>query len=139
MHLFAALGRMLFGRLSFCALAGGIAGAVVGLLWGAYLYFHPTVVLTAPELLLIALLLGAAAWLWILLLIGVWLHYGAAAIAMPSLINAVSTAILTVFAVYAANLPHLAAPLGIAAGIAVGAILCRICAWGNATTGRVQR
>jgi len=121
------LAALLFGRLSFCALMGAIIGALAGFLFAALMEEHPGHVFTNAELLQIAVPLAIACWLVVLLIVGVWLHYGAAAIAWPLLLNAFVTVLLTVWANNLIQMPAIAGIIGLLIGILVGSILCRFC------------
>ena len=123
-----ALARVLFGRLSFCALNGGLVGAIAGLLFGLLQGEFPNQPLAIGELLPIALLLGLVGWVVVLVVVGMWIHYGAAAVAWPALLNALLTALLTVWLNNLLLRPELASLIGLLVGILVGTILCRLCA-----------
>ena len=59
MGIMVKIARLLFGRLSFCALNGALIGALAGFLFGALLLEHGSHTFTPAELLQIALLLTA--------------------------------------------------------------------------------
>jgi len=127
MAAFVKLAALLFGRLSFCALMGALIGALAGFLFSALMEEHPGYVFTTTELLQIALPLVVVCWLVVLLIVGVWLHYGVAAIAWPLLLNAFLTVLLTLWANNLIQMPVLAGLIGLLIGILVGSILCRFC------------
>lgn len=127
MAAFVKLAALLFGRLSFCALMGALIGALAGFLFSALMEEHPGYVFTTTELLQIALPLIVVCWLVVLLIVGVWLHYGVAAIAWPLLLNAFLTVLLTLWANNLIQMPVLAGLIGLLIGILVGSILCRFC------------
>jgi hypothetical protein len=105
------------------ALAGGFAGAVLGLLQTP----PNAIVLSAAQALRVGLVLGLVGWLLILLVIGVWFHYGVGTIAGPALVNAILSALLTVLLCEALHVPILDALIGLLAGTLVGWILCLLC------------
>jgi hypothetical protein len=124
-------------RRSLCAVTGAIAGGIVGMIVGLFQAAMP-VVLAMPEILRLTLILGGFAWLVILLIVGVWLHYGAVAIALPSLITTLITAFLTVYLANKLQVALLAVWLGLVVGTLVGLLLCRLCRMPTYTTGRAQ-
>ena len=127
MAAFVKLAALLFGRLSFCALMGALIGVLAGFLFSALMEEHPGYTFTSAELLQIAIPLAIACWLVVLLIVGVWLHYGATAIAWPLLLNAFVTVLLTVWANNLIQMPALAAVIGLLIGVLVGTLLCRFC------------
>ena len=124
-------------RRSLCAVTGAIAGGLVGLIVGLFQSTMPAV-LTMPEILRVTLILGLFAWLAILLIVGVWVRYGAIAIALPSLITTFITAFLTVYLANKLQVPVLAVWLGLIVGTLVGLLLCRLCRMPSYSTGRAQ-
>jgi hypothetical protein len=70
-----------------------------------------------------SLLLAFVAWIVVMIVLGVWLHYGLSQIAVPAAVNAIITSFLTVWLNLIIQLPWLAPLLG----ILVGLILCRFC------------
>jgi hypothetical protein len=127
MAAFVKLATLLFGRLSFCALMGALIGALAGFLFSALMEEHPGYVFSTMELLQITLPLVVICWLVVLLIVGVWLHYGVAAIAWPLLLNAFLTVLLTLWANNLIQMPVLAGLIGLLIGILVGSFLCRFC------------
>lgn len=121
------LAGLLFGKLSFCAVNGALVGALAGFLFGAHLLEHPSHTLTPAEILQVALILMIVCWLVVLVIVGLWLHYGASAIAWPLLLNALLTVVLTVWLNNMIRIPEIAALIGLLAGILVGTVLCRFC------------
>jgi acid phosphatase family membrane protein YuiD len=122
-----AFAKALFGKLPWCSLAGGIAGIITGFIFSLFQVQNPTLVLTLQELLLIAVVLGLVAWLFLLLVIGVWLKYGVGAIALQTFVTALLAAIATVYLNNIIKLPYLAVILGWLVGILIGYLLCLFC------------
>jgi len=83
--------------------------------------------LSARGVLAIALLLGLGAWVLLLLIYGVWLHVGAHALAGPLLLNALVTALVTVWVENHLHHPRVDALLGLILGYLVGRMLCLLC------------
>jgi hypothetical protein len=127
MQALVLLGQWLFGRLPFCALVGAIAGAVAGAFMGLILPAIPPGPVTWAHTVEAGLMLAVAGWFAVLLIVGVWARYGVAQIWAPAAVNAVLTAILTVWVNELIRLPWLATIIGILAGVVVGLILCRLC------------
>jgi len=130
MNALFAFGRTLFGRLNLCALSGALSGAATGFFFGL-LQFHleaEGLPLSGSEIVVVALLLGLLGWVTVLVVVGVWLRYKMQAIALPALINAVLTSVLTVYVSNVIQLPALASLVGLLIGILVGAIFCWLCA-----------
>jgi hypothetical protein len=127
MGLMVKIARLLFGRLSFCALNGALIGALAGFLFGALLLEHGSHTFTPAELLQIALLLALICWFVVLVIVGLWLHYGASAIAWPLLLNALLTCVFTVWFNNLIRIPELATIVGLLVGLIVGSLLCRFC------------
>lgn len=121
------LAGWLFGKLGVCALNGALVGALAGFLYGAVLQEHATHMPTTAELLQMVALLTITCWLVVLLIVGLWLHYGASAIAWPLLLNAFVTVLLTVWINNLVRLPDIAGLIGLLVGILVGFVLCRFC------------
>jgi len=122
-----ALAKALFGKLPWCSLAGGLAGILTGFIFSLFQVQNPTIAPTMQEILLIALVLGLIAWLFLLLAIGVWLKYGISSIALQTFVTAILTAIATVYFSYLVNLPYLTVILGWIVGIFIGYLLCLFC------------
>jgi len=122
-----AFAKALFGKLPWCSLAGGLAGVITGFVFSLFQVQNPTIVLTLQEVLLIAVVLGLVAWLFLLLVIGVWLKYGVGAIALQTFVTALLTAIATVYLNNIIKLPYLAVILGWLVGILIGYLLCLFC------------
>ena len=125
-----SLAGALFGRLSFCALNGAIVGAIAGFLIGLLQGEHAQP-LAAAEVLGVGVTLGLLGWAFILIVVGMWLHYGSSAVAWPALINALLTAVLTVWVNNLVDLQTIATLIGILIGILVGTVLCRLCRRGR--------
>jgi hypothetical protein len=114
-------------RQSLCAVSGAIAGGLAGTVMGLAQAESPHQNLTVPEAWEIALVLGAAGWLVLLILVGLWFHYGLAKIALPALVNAMLTSIVTVFVCRALHIAYLDTLLGVLIGTLIGYLLCRLC------------
>jgi hypothetical protein len=121
------LAGLLFGKLTFCALNGALVGVLAGFLFGAHLLEHPTHILTPAEILQIAVILTLICWFVVLVIVGLWLHYGARAIAAALLLNALLTVVLTVWLNNMIRIPEIAGLIGLLVGILVGTVLCRFC------------
>ena len=80
-------------------------------------------------------ILAIVAWIAILVVIGLWLHYGVPAIAWQSLVTSWITAILTVYVCDKVHLALLAVWIGLLIGTLIGALLCRLCKSRLGTTG----
>src|SRR6266571_4026975 len=128
-QLFELFGRALFGRLPFCSMPGAGVGAFAGVVLGIVMVQEPGLAVTFGQLVVIGAILGVVGFLMVLLLLGVWLHYGVAAIALPAFVNAILTGVLSVLIVHALRVPAIAAFLGAAVGAAIGAVLCGLCPW----------
>jgi hypothetical protein len=129
MKLFALLGKALFGRLPFCSLPGAAVGAFAGFVFGIVMIQAPTLKFTNVQLALIGTILGFVGFLCILVLLGLWLHYGISSIAFPALVNAILTGIAAVIVANAIHNSALSALMGFIVGILVGALLCASCRW----------
>ena len=75
----------------------------------------------------VAVVLGLIAWLFLLLVIGVWLKYGIGSIALQTFVTAFLTAFFTVYLSNIINLPYLTVILGWLVGILIGYLLCLFC------------
>jgi len=138
MNLLTTTSKALFGRIPFCGINGGIIGIIVGFLFGVLRFEHPDGGYTAAEIIIIILVLALASWAFILLVVGVWLRYGAGQIALPALINTLITATLTVLANLIVKSTVLAVPLGWLIGVLVGTALCWLCSRGYLTVGGIR-
>ena len=114
-------------RRSLCAASGAICGGLAGTVMGVYQGPPGAAVMTAAQALQVGLVLGFLGWIVLLLVIGAWLHYGASAIALPALVNALLSSVLTVFVCNALNMPFLDVLLGLVIGTLVGWLLCLLC------------
>jgi hypothetical protein len=119
--------RPIMRRLTLCPVIGGIAGAFVGMVFGLVQLGHSSEDLSAIGLLAVAMIAGGSAWGIILVVVGLWLHYGARAIAFPALVTVLITAVLTVYANHALQLPAVAGLVGVAIALVVGFLLCLLC------------
>lgn len=127
MGIFVLIGQWLFARLPFCSLVGALVGVTAGSFLGLTLdAIHPPG-LTPTAIILAGLLLAVLGWIVVVVLLGIWMRYGAAQIAAAAAVNALITAILTVLINNIVRQAVLAPALGILTGILVGAILCRFC------------
>lgn len=124
---FIAAATALFGRFSFCAKIGAIVGIIAGSFFALLQGSSPAATFAPQELLLMGIALALVGWLFVLLAVGIWLRYGAAAIAGPALLNALITAILTVLVCDFFGLPALDWIFGLVIGLLVGTLLCRLC------------
>lgn len=88
---------------------------------------HPGVVFPGSDTFKIAIILSLLGWLVVLVVVGVWRHYGILAIALPGLITAFLAAFLTVIVSNSAQIPVLSPLIGLLIGILVGVVLCRFC------------
>src|SRR5436309_15823320 len=95
MKAFVLLGQLLFGKLPFCSLVGGMIGAVVGTLTGLSEAVLGQVMPPMTSILTNTLLLALARWLTVVVVSGLWLHYGLIPVALPAAVNAVLTSSLT--------------------------------------------
>ena len=139
MPLFTFLGQVLFARLPFCAKIGAIAGAVAGALMGMAMGAIVPGGLTPAGIFEAAGMLAVAGWVTVLVLVGVWLRYGLAQLWAPAALNALLTALLTVWINNVVRMPWAATLLGILSGVLVGLILCRLCGpWGAVGKGAQQ-
>jgi hypothetical protein len=112
---------------SLCAASGAIAGGTAGLLFGLA-YRLSTVPISTADGVQAGVVLGLFGWVVLLLLIGVWLHYGVRAIALPALVTSLLSAVLTVLI----SMRYPPSPLadlwiGLLVGTLVGAALCALC------------
>ncbi|MBZ0281429.1 MAG: hypothetical protein K8L97_11875 [Anaerolineae bacterium] len=138
MNLLITTSKTLFGRVPFCGINGGIIGIIVGFLFGMLQLEHPDGSFTLAELVIAILLLVLVSWAFILLVVGVWLRYGAGQIALPALVNALITGTLTVLANLIVKSTALSVPLGWLIGILVGMALCWLCSRGYLTVGGMK-
>lgn len=127
MDILQLIASPLFGRLRFCAKIGGIAGLITGTLFGIILWQNQAVAFAPADTFYIGLMLGFAAWLFILLAVGVWMRYGVSAIAFRSLMNALLTSIITVYLCNAILLPGICFIIGLLVGIIIGTFFCYLC------------
>ncbi len=114
-------------RRSICALAGGFCGGVAGALLGLYQAADPAFRLSGPEVWQMGLLLALVAWIGVLVVIGLWLHYGLRATALPALVTAVIVSIITVAIANKVHVPPLTVWIGLIVGTLIGAALCAFC------------
>jgi hypothetical protein len=120
------LATALFGKLSFCALIGAIVGAIVGFLTGLLQVEH-VAPLTLAEVLQVGFVLGLVGWIFVLVVVGMWLHYGTSVVFWPALLNALITGLLTVWINNIIRNQVLAALIGLFVGLLVGTLLCLWC------------
>jgi len=129
MKLFVFLGKLTFAKLPFCSMPGAAVGAFVGFVFGIVMIQDPKLTFTKTQLIVIGAVIGFVGFLCVLVLLGLWLHYGISSIAVPAFINAILTGILTVIADNAIHNPALSSWIGAIIGILVGALLCVSCPW----------
>jgi hypothetical protein len=127
MHLVSTLVAPLHTKLTFCGHVGAIVGALVGLFFGLAQAEQDGSDLSFGQLLAIGGITGGISWAIILLVVGIWLRYGARAIALPSLVTSLVTSFLTVLFNDLVDEPSVASLIGLAVGVVVGALLCFIC------------
>jgi hypothetical protein len=132
------LGQLLFGKLPFCSVVGGLIGVIVGTLMGLSEHVLAPTVPPVAVIFTNSLLPALAAWIVVMIVVGVWLHYGLAQIAVPAAVNAVITSFLTVWLNLIIQLPWLATLLGLLIGILVGLILCQFCRPVSKAAGRLS-
>jgi len=104
-----------------------MAGGITGLLFGLVQLGGPGAVFPVIEAAKTGILLGLVAWVVILVVVGLWLHYGLRPIALPALLNALVAAVLTVLIASPLRIPLLDVWIGLLVGTLVGATLCRLC------------
>lgn len=122
---------------NLCAASGAIAGGLVGLLVGLF-QLQPPGVIPSADVVRVALILGIFAWLVVLLIVGLWLHYGVGPIALQSLVTTLLTSLLTVYLANKVHLPPLSVWIGILIGTLVGWLLCRFCGDKTFSAGRAS-
>jgi hypothetical protein len=123
------LGLLLFGRLSFCALMGGLAGAICGLLFAVIQTGHAPGIFTNQALLYIGLMLGLTAFVLLLLIVGGFCRYGVRAIFVGALLISLVTGVVTTFVSERVGISTITAIVGLLVGIVVGSIFCRFYCW----------
>ena len=114
-------------RRSLCAAAGAMVGGFSGAVMGLFLSAPNPLTLTAAETWKVGLILGLVGWVILLIVLGLWLHYGISQIAWPSLFNALLSAVLTVWVCRAVHFPVLDTLIGLLVGTLVGWVLCQLC------------
>lgn len=114
-------------RRSVCAVGGAMAGGITGLLFGLIQLGDPATAAPLSVAIPTGILLGLLGWFVILLVIGLWLHYGARSIALQSLVTSLITAVLTTIISNQLGQPILDAWIGLLVGTIVGAALCALC------------
>jgi hypothetical protein len=134
-----ALARALFGHLPLCALAGGLVGVITGFFTGLYEIGNPTLVLSGGDQVRLGLALGLVGWLVVLFILAAWFRYRLGGIALPALVTALLTGVITVLILEALHLPALSVPIGLVAGIAIGFVLCAACRRLGVDPGRPSR
>ena len=137
MKAFVLLGQLLFGKLPFCSLVGGMIGVIVGTFMGLTQDSLGAAMPPLSDVLVHSLLLAVIAWAFVVLLFGVWLRYDIAQIAAPALVNAVLTSFFTMWLNLLIRVTWLAPLIGLVVGILIGLILCRFCRPVARGTGRL--
>jgi hypothetical protein len=122
-------------RRSICAASGAMAGGIAGMLFGFAQLGRQRIPLQTAAAINTGLLLGGVGWLAVLVVVGLWLHYGIRTIALPSLFTSLLTGILTVLIALHVWLAFLDVWIGLLVGTIVGAGLCRLCGWRSVTRG----
>jgi hypothetical protein len=110
-----------------CAWAGAIAGVIAGSQFALVQFAIPHVRFSAQEALRLAVMYGLVAWVVLLVIGGLWLHYSLRAVVLASLANAILTSIIVLLIDNAVNIPALSGILGFFIGLGLGAFLCRYC------------
>jgi len=123
------LAARLFATLTVCMAAGGIVGTIAGLVYGLVRDEFTDAPRPARKLLIGGLILAGVGWAVVLFVVGVLFRYGVFAIALPSLVTALLTAIATVFLVDLRGVSTVGALVGLLVGLLIGAILCELCEW----------
>ncbi len=127
MQAFFLLGHFLFGKLPFCSIVGGMIGVVAGTLIGLSQASLGPAMPPLAAIFTNSLLLALIGWIVVVVVFGLWLHYGVGAIALPAALNALITAFLTTWLDLKIHQPILSPLLGLLVGILVGLVLCRFC------------
>jgi hypothetical protein len=136
MQALSQLGQLIFGKLPFCSLVGAMIGIVAGTLLGLSQPALGAVMPPLNEVFTNSLLLALVGWITVVIVFGVWLHYGIAAIAPPAAVNAIITAFLTTWLDLKVHHPSISPLLGMLVGILVGLLLCQFCRPVSRATGR---
>ncbi|MEA2804941.1 MAG: hypothetical protein QOE49_5036 [Rhodospirillaceae bacterium] len=131
------LGQLLFGKLPFCSVVGGMIGVVAGTFMGLAEAALGGAMPPMASIVSHSLLLALVGWVTVLVMFGLWLHYGIVQIALPAAVNAVLTSFLTMWLNLLIQLPWLATLIGLLVGILVGLILCQFCRPISKATGRL--
>lgn len=137
MQALSKLGQLIFGKLPFCSLIGAMIGIVAGTLIGISQPGLGAVMPALGAVFINSLLLALIGWTTVVIVFGIWLHYGLATIAPPALVNAIITAFLTTWLDLKLHQPALSPLLGMLVGILVGLILCQFCRPVSRATGRL--
>jgi hypothetical protein len=127
MKALVTLSRVVFGRFSLCALSAAVVGAFSGMVIGLAVLERPESTLGGVEALRVGLLLGAVGWVIILLVVGLWLHYGVRDIALYALGSSLLTAVISTYACLVIATAELFPIVGLVIGLLIGALLCWIC------------
>jgi len=110
-----------------CAVSGAIAGAFVGGLFGSVAFMAANPTIPASLLIKIAIALSLVAWIFVLVIVGVFGNYGVLTIAGQSFVTSVITGIVTVLLAYATHAGLFGMLLGWVVGFLVGKALCALC------------
>lgn len=121
------MGILSIWRRSICAASGALAGGIAGMLFGFTQLGRQRFPIPAMIAINTGLLLGAVGWVAILIVVGLWLHYGLRTIALPALFTSLVTAVLTVLIAIQLWIAFLDVWIGLLVGTIVGAVLCRLC------------
>ncbi len=122
-----ALAKALFRNLNWCSLTGALVGAIAGFFFSLFQLQNPSLILIPSEILIIGILLGFVGWLFVLLVVGMWLHYGVRSISLQAFLNSMLTAIFTVYINNLIQIPAVAVIVGMIVGIIIGYLLCLLC------------
>lgn len=114
-------------RRSICAVAGAMAGSLAGMVMGLLQSEMPPGVMSAADAWKASFALSVTGWVVILIVLGLWLHYGVSQIAWPALANSLLSATFTVFVCRALHIAFLDTILGLLIGTLIGYLLCLLC------------
>ena len=110
-----------------CAASGAIAGAIVGGLFGLVYVLAASPMIPPTLLFEISAGLSLAAWVAVLLIVGVFGNYGVVTIAARALVTCLLTGIITVWVIYLAHAGGYGTLLGWIVGFLIGKTLCAAC------------
>jgi hypothetical protein len=114
----------LVDRLGVCGRAGGIVGAVIGLVLTVLGAVHDSLSLDGSQALWIWLVLTLLGWLVLLFIFTLFVRWTVKSVVLPTLINSMLVAAFTVAITVLTELYSLAWLVGIIVGTVMGMILC---------------